>query len=45
MADRAGPIDLLVHAAGVVFYCILGVVALASQGTSVGAVVRAPADA
>ena len=36
---------LLVHAAGVVFYCILGVVALASQGTSVGAVVRAPADA
>ena len=36
---------LLVHAAGVVFYCILGVVALSSQGTSVGAVVRAPADA
>ena len=33
---------LLVHAAGVVFYCVLGVIALASQGTSVGAVVRAP---
>jgi len=31
---------ILVHAAGVVFYCVLGVAALASQGTSLGAIRR-----
>ncbi len=36
---------LLVHAAGVVFYCLLGVAALALQGTSLGALTRAPETA
>ncbi|WP_420457029.1 lysylphosphatidylglycerol synthase transmembrane domain-containing protein [Rubrivirga sp.] len=34
---------LLVHAAGVVFYCLLGVVALTVQGTSLGALRSAAA--
>ena len=37
-ATPAATYALLVHAAGIVFYCVLGVGALAWQGTSFGAV-------
>ncbi len=36
---------LLVHASGVVFYCMLGVIALAVQGTSLGALTGAAREA